>query len=387
MSRPRRRIGIVGPYGWLGTVPSLLGLIQSLSEHGYGVDIYACQDNAFPSPAFPDRDVRIFILPQMQHQGRTGWRWRFLTQWVPYLTQQLGRKRYGCLIGIDPWGLVLASIPAKFHRIPVVYLSLELYFWDELTSPWLRLLKLLERKCNQRAVFTIIQDEDRARLLMAENGISGQRVEFLPNAPPGEARLERTDYLRRTLGIADERTIVLNLGSIHPATQSVELAQQARRWNIDAVLVFHTRSLLADKYATALRSLIDGCRVYLSAEPIDISLVPVLVASADVGVALYTASEQKKNVFTLGLSSGKIAHYLQCGLPVVATGLPSVRRYIEGYDCGICVEQVEEVGSAVKVILGEYARYSGNALTCFKGEFDLDTRLKPILQRLSGLIA
>ena len=102
---------------------------------------------------------------------------------------------------------------------------------------------------------------------------------------------------------------------------------------------------------------------------------------------MYAASEQNRNIFTMGLSSGKIAHYLQCGLPVVTTGFPTVRRYVEGYHCGRCVDHVEEVSDALKTILMRYTEYSENALACFRAEFDLDTYLMAILHRFDRLIA
>lgn len=386
MSIARGRIGIVGPYGWLGTVPSLSGLIQALTDSGQGVDIYACQHEAFPPPTFPGRDVRFFVLPEKQHQGQSGWRWRFLTQWTPYLIRQYCREGYKYLIGVDPWGLVLASLPAQLCRIPVIYLSLELYFWREMRSAYLKILKALERQCNRKAAFTIIQDKDRAELIMAENGVPANRIEFLPNAPAGEAKPDRSDRLRKALGIPGERPIVLYLGSISPWAQCLELAQHAREWDVGAALVFHTRSRLTGEYGTAFRQQIDSSHTFLSAEPVEGGLVRSLVASADVGIALYTTSEQNKNVVTMGLGSGKIAHYLQCGLPVVATALPTVRRYVEGYRCGICVDHVTQVGNAIKAILDNYAEYSKNALTCFRQEFDLDKHLGPILRRADKLI-
>jgi glycosyltransferase involved in cell wall biosynthesis len=386
VSSARGRVGIVGPYGWLGTVPSLSGLIQALIDSGQGVDIYACQHEAFPPPSFPGRDVRFFVLPEKQHQGKPGWRWRFITQWTPYLIKQYHRESYKYIIGVDPWGLVLASLPARLCRIPVIYLSLELRFWRETKSAYLKILKILERHCNRKAAFTIIQDKDRAELIMAENGVPANRIEFLPNAPAGEAKLDRSERLHKALGIPGGRPIVLHLGSLSPGTLCLELAQHAKEWDVGAALVFHTRSLMMGDYGTVFRQKIDGAHTFLSAEPVEGGLVRSLVASADVGIALYATSNQDKNVFTMGLSSGKIAHYLQCGLPVVATALPTVQRYVEGYRCGICVDRVSQVGGAIKAILDNYAEYSKNALTCFKQEFDLDKYLVPIMQRADKLI-
>ena len=252
---------------------------------------------------------------------------------------------------------------------------------------YLEVLKVLERLCNRRAAFTVIQDWDRARLLMAENAISPEKVEILPNAPAAEAKVERTDYLRKALDIADGRPIVLFIGGISRLAGGLELAQQAKTWDLDAALVFHTRRRLTGEYETAFRRQIDGRNIYLSDEPVAGSKVRTLVTSADIGIALYQTSERDRNLFTIGKSSGKIAHYLQCGLPVVTTDLPTVKRYVEGYRCGICVNRVEQVEGAVKTLLSDYDRYSQNALACFEREFDLHRHVVPILDRLDRLLA
>ena len=390
MSTARRKIGIIGPQSHLDTIPSFRGLVQTLADHGYDVDIYMCAHERYPQFELPDESLRVFILPEKYRQGQERWRWRwqYVTQWLPYLTQQCHHEQYDCLIGVEPWGLLLSTVAAKITRIPVIYFSLELYLWRELHSPYLKALKLLERQCNRRAAFLIIQDKGRARLLMSENGIPADRIELLPNAPTGEAKVERTDTLRRALGIAEGRPIALYLGGIPPWVLSLELAQQARNWDWDGALVFHTRGHLTGEYATAFRQQIDGRKTYLSAEPVAGGQVRDLVGSADIGLASYCDSERDRKTFHMGgKSSGKIAHYLQCGLPVVATGLPTVQPYVEGHRCGICVDRVDQVESALKTILSDYSKYSENALVCFEAEFDLNRHVVPILDRLDKLLA
>ena len=362
-----------------------------MSDHGYGVDIFACQDAAFLPLAFPGKDVRVFILQTPYRQGETGWRWHYLTRWLPDLVVKCRHEQYGCLIGIDPWGLLLASLAGQLARITVVYFSLEIMVWHALRSPYHRALKWLERQANRLAVFTIIQDWDRAALLMRENHIPKHLIEILPNAPRGEAKVERSDYLRHALGIAAGRPIALYFGgSVHPAAKSLELAQNALEWDSDIALVFHTRYHLTGDYAAACRKQIDGRHTYLSDEPIANEQLRNLVASADIGIAFYPTTVSNpdggENAYTIGRSSGKIAYYLQCGVPIITSPLPSVRAYIDKYNCGIFVEQVKEVESAITTLLQGYAYYSANALVCFRELFDFDLHFAPILKRLEATI-
>jgi len=116
--------------------------------------------------------------------------------------------------------------------------------------------------------------------------------------------------------------------------------------------------------------IVDGCQVYFSDQPVLPSRIRDLVASTRIGVALYSHKAMYLNAFSVGLSSGKIAHYLQCGLPVIVSNLPTLKRLIDTYNCGICVEKVEEVPVAVETIRSDYERYSENAIFCFQKEFD-----------------
>jgi glycosyltransferase involved in cell wall biosynthesis len=387
VNREHHKIAFINQNGAESTYPSLVGLIEAILNSGYGIDIYSIKDSRFLPLEFPGQEIRTFILPGKYQQGQIGWRFQFFLSWLPYVSRQCHKESYDCLIGIDPWGLLIAGILSKFHRIPYIYLSLEIMFYSEQTSPYLKVTKLLERWSNQHAGFSITQDWDRATLLEVENKIPKHKIEILPNAPSGPTNPQKTNDLREILQIPDGIPIVLFLGGIGPLGQSLELARHAKEWDFVATLVFHGRYILTGAYGEALYNLVDKKRIIFSDRPVPASKVSSLVSSADIGIALYNVSEDSgKNIFTMGLSSGKIAHYLQCGLPVVATGLPTIKRYIEGYNCGICVDAVDQVGKSVKIILDNYSEYSRNALICFQQEFELNKYLEIILHRVNSII-
>jgi hypothetical protein len=151
-------------------------------------------------------------------------------------------------------------------------------------------------------------------------------------------------------------------------------------------MVFHCKSHISpstEKYIERFISQVDGYHVYLSDQPVLPYQIIDLVASAQIGIALYDHKPRDLNAYTVGLSSGKIAHYLQCGLPVIVSNLPSLKRLIDTYNCGIYVEKVEEVPVAVETILSDYVTYSKNAIICFQKEFDFDLHMAPILARLN----
>ncbi|MBA4375972.1 MAG: hypothetical protein C0401_07350 [Anaerolinea sp.] len=377
-----RRIGIVYPAGLLSVTPSMVGLVQSLTNYGYTVDLYLCFEPEIVEKTFPGKNVQVYILPQMHGVGG---RIKLWLSGFRYLRKQCQRFHYNAIIGVDAWGLLLASIPAKMEKIPIVYLSLEILFWQTASTVYLKILKLLERLCNRWADFSIVQDRDRAEILSKENNIPLEKIQLLPNAPFGPASVYKTNYLHETLMIDPERTIILYLGNIHSSLLSEELARNARTWTSDLAMVFHCKSRVspsADKYIESFISQVDGCQVYLSDQPVLPYRIRDLVASARIGVALYGHKATDLNNYTVGLSSGKIAHYLQCGLPVIVSNLPTLKRLIDTYNCGICVEKVEEVPVAIETIICDYVRYSENAIICFQKEFSFDLHMAPILARL-----
>lgn len=377
---------MIGPYGWLGTVPSLMALIQHLSDHGREIDILLTRDNTFPQPIFENKTVQTFFLPETNSNKETIRRLRFFSRWIPYVLSLCKRREYQCFIGVDPWGLILSAAAAALTGVPFVYLSLEIYVGRRLSSNYLKVMKVFERSANGKAAFTIIQDWDRAGLLMAENHLAKERVRLLPNAPTGSAGCGRTTFLRSTLGIDSDMPILLSLGSsMHRSSKSLELARMVSEGKAKTILVFHARRRVNGDYPAEVNKYIDNKHVYLSSEPLDIRQVRQITAGAEIGIALYDTSPDEKNVYTMSHSSGKIAHYLQCGLPVITSDLPSVRQYIEGYKCGICVGRVEEVGRALEDIIADYRVYSDNAIRCFQDEFDLGPHLAQITEELGSL--
>ena len=383
MIHNKSRFAFVSTQKGVSTVPSFLGLVNFLIEQGYKIDIYAVRDFIFPPLHFNNENVRIITLPEGFNQGQIGWRFQFFLKWLPYLIKKSREENYSLILGIEPWGLILSGLTARFFRLPFVYFSLELYFSNDLKSPYLKILKLMEKWFSRQACFSIIQDWNRAELLIKENGINKEKVEILPNAPWGQARMERTKYLHQELNIPISLPVVLYLGGIGPWTQSLELARHAKAWDFPSAMVFHSRSILRGEYGDDFRREVDGTRVFFSDHPLDGDKVSSLVASGDIGIAFYNVNNEQRNVYNMGLSSGKIAHYLQLGLPIVTSSLPSVQRYVDKYGCGICVDRVDQVGEAVNKILNDYAKYSERALECFQREFNLDPFLNKILKRLN----
>lgn len=396
--KTRKRIAIVYPYRDLDSVPSLYNMAVLLAEHGYWVDIFTRLDDAYVKPTFTHD--RIAVLPVDLPPASE---WPALLRLLPgpILTRIYGpahwlarhlQTPYVCVIGVDPRGLVKAQSITRWVKAPLAYYSLELLLSHELITERDRELKAQERALSQQAAFVIIQDEERAALLVKDNGLAPDRIITVPNAPLGPASDQRSDYLRRKFGLSAHTTVILSTGSLGAWVCSHQLMRSTLDWPDDWVLICHTRypaTTLNRNYIEALQYLAKQDRVIFSTEPVPQHEYPSLVQSADVGVAFYCvqpgSTYTQDNIRHIGLSSGKVAYYLQAGLPIIVNRVSSLEHLVASYQCGEVTTDPAETRPVIERILSDYEAYSRNALTCFDREFDFASKFGRVLVALEQL--
>lgn len=158
---------------------------------------------------------------------------------------------------------------------------------------------------------------------------------------------------------------------IGKGAQSLDVARAASAWSLDATLVFQTRSAAQNnpeaREVLAVAEKPSG-RVALNDTPWPRRLLEEVVSSADVGLAWY--APEGKNIELIGLSSGKLAQYLKCGLPVIVN--EPLAWLVSRYNFGICVHSPREIERALQTVLANRAEFSRNALRCFDEQFALD---------------
>jgi glycosyltransferase involved in cell wall biosynthesis len=378
----RGRVGIIHLRGDFDTIPALRSAVTLLIGHGYAVDVMYVRDPAFLPPRL-EAGATLYALPRLPRRIRpTALRrgiemllWFFLA--LRYCT---GRS-YTCLIGIDPTGLILSALLAFILRTSYAYASLELYLWDELTAVHMRLMKRLERFVNRRCWFSIVQDQERARLLIAENRLAPDTVVLLPNSPLGPPTRGPSHYLHDKLHIPVEKRLILYAGALAEWTYTPELIASARDWPLEWVLVMHSRQRGNDIGLDP----INYPWVKWSSQPVPYEELPALIASAAVGLVLYRNADtvwQGKNMTHVGLSSGKLAQYLRSGVPVVVLAFPGLCEIVERYHCGVCVKDVVQLPDAIATVLANHDHYVEGAASCFAEEFAFERHFAAVLTRL-----
>jgi hypothetical protein len=376
-----RRIALINPDGQFDTVPCLVSTAKMLARSGYEVHIFIISDDTYLVPYLPETEVHV-LQPPKSNKRRDRWT-HLITKWLPFLMKNIKRNNCDLIIGVNPLGILLATAVGVAQRIPTVYYSLELLIREEIISWRQRIFKVFEIFCTQRAKLSIIQDKKRADILSKENRIERDQIVLLPNSYLGPAYNRKTNYLRERLEIPEEKRIILHIGSIAEINQSIHLAQIGHTWKEDFVLVFHTRRKLRNNvYKRRFLHFIDNNRVYLLEAPIPHFELDNLVSSADAGIALYEINPNKKNIYYMGLSSGKIAQYLKCGLPVIVSNLPLINTMVSQYHCGICVKNFNQIWGGIRKIWTDYQLFRNGAIRCFEENIRFEHYFPELLTKI-----
>lgn len=298
----------------------------------------------------------------------------------------MANKQYLCFFGMESQGIIFAGrLGAKFG-VPVIYFSMELYLSDHphfSDNPDFETWKRLERKYHQQAVATIIQDEERSKLLFEDNRISqnSHNVFFVPVGMLGGPIRTRYRYFHQRFGLPENERLILQLGYIHRFRKSLEVAQAAQQLPPGWTLIMH--GLLDSRIKDAIKRYDTGKRVILSVDTVPFEKLQMLVASTDVGLVFYI--DDNLNDYTTGHASDKMARYLQCGLPVITNDFPSFKRIIDTYNCGVYVHTPSELNCALLNIDANYELYRDAAYACHMTEYEFSKHFDPILEFLKKL--
>lgn len=428
----RRRIAIVFYETYLGCAPSLINAARLFDEHGWDVDI-VMRDSAaeyaqppqlgdhvvilrIPSVAVPEESPGRAPTPSGE---RVTWKsrlrrvlphrlassleaardqgqaiaaavrpsvWTIRRHFVENVATATRGRHYDAVIGVDMLGLAAARPLAARHRVPLVYWSLEIMFLRDFWSPVWRRIKRRERADHGAASLLVIQDAEREHALCAENRVSNVPTLFIPNSPRGQVAPDLgRDHFRRQFRLRDDTQVILHAGSICEGMRSSDLAACAATWPDNQMLIFHSHTPI-DLHTHYYRDIVTSGaeRVLISTQPVPYDELDSLMAAADVGIVIYD-STLGPNFQLLAGASGKLSHYLRCGVPVISVDNPSIARVLEEHQCGIGVDRVEDVADAVQTILADHANYRDRATQTYQDQFEFEKHFHSLLNFLEGI--
>ena len=257
-----------------------------------------------------------------------------------------------------------------------------MFYQKDITTLRSRLKKECEIFFQKQTLVTIIQDSVRGKTLLQENRIKETEMVYVPNTfLSKEIEQVKNGYLHKKYSIPVDKRIIIMAGGIGDWTMSNKIAQAARTWPEEWILIIHGEG--EKDYIDELRSTCEGTNIIISDKMVPYKKLNELVGSADIGLALYENWHQ--GIFEMSKASGKIWQYLRCGLPVVSMNFPSLVELIEGNECGVCVNEESEVRGAIKTIISDYNNYSSNADNCFYQQGDFKSGFNNVLKIIEDL--
>ncbi len=342
-------------------------------------------------PSFP-RQRNQKIVPKLKTfvEQYFVWTQQILGKKQPLIAEAVTRqasaiiegKLFRLFIGVEKKGLIWAGIMGDHFQIPYIYYSLELYTKDHpdaMRTPLDRLLKAAEESYHRKAKATIIQDIERATVLYEDNGLTGKGLTFfIPVSLLDNPQEGKSTFLRDKFNLPSTQKLILQFGLFYDRRFSLELIDIAKKFPMEQTLILHGFSLSKSYHRQIQKKLHHRC--ILSQELVPSSNIGKVVASADIGLVLYTA--ETKNDFLTSFSSEKMALYLQHGKPIIAFDYPGYRQLMDECECGVLIHDLSELPSAVNTILENWDHYSKNAFRCFSLHYDFNRNFKPFLDWL-----
>ncbi|MBN1146698.1 MAG: hypothetical protein JXA78_05545 [Anaerolineales bacterium] len=306
----------------------------------------------------------------------------------PLMFRWLRGRRYSVVIGVDPYGIILADYLNRWIKRPLAYISFEIISADEVVSSFEEDTLRAEKQACAGVALLLIQDEERADLFCQERAFPFEKVVMVPVAPLYQDST-RTNYFREILGICSNQRIVLYMGALEAWASRDEFAEMVSFWPGDYCLVVHTRAALARRMQHYLEQLTETGKIYISTQPVGRSEMATLVSSADFGLAPYKQTPDEwwtgKNIYHIGLSSGKVSYYAMCGCPILARRLPVFEREFSHYQCGKIYDRLSETGRLLDEMQSNYAQYSAEACRFYRERLDPANGIRRFCDRLMNL--
>jgi hypothetical protein len=390
-----RRIGIAFWEGYLGVAPSLLSAIGELVSAGYEIHV-VIRSRTDEFPAVPQLDparVRITALEPVVRSGG-GLARRILRRavdpvdrirFVRLCWRLAGREEFAAWIGVDIVGMLAAARAAGRARAPVIHWSLELDDSRGGFDASRRFASALARRQQRQAAVTVVQDAGRASALRVYLDSGGGEFRYVPNSTSGPPVRMIASMFHEMFNLSEKQCVILHAGMIGAEHMSEELARAAAGWPSDWTLVLHERRV-RQQDDPSLDGVIrlGGDRVKLSLRPVLYDHLDRLFASAQVSLVLYSTAAGD-NVRLIGHASGKLAHSLKVGVPVVCTESPGLADLVRETACGVVVSDLTEVEPAIRQILADYEAYRERAMKCYRERLEFGAAFRPVLDDLEAL--
>lgn len=366
------RILIVHPEGNINNNPNLTAMVNAFHEEGFAVDVLAeIRGEIYQHDS---GSFNLYLVSNINFILRMLMSEYFHAKALRYLAGRLGRS-YDFIIGVDAVGIILGEIISRASGVPLALISYEIFFAGEIGADE----KLPEIRACRNVCFAVAPDPVRAQLLSDENHIPLEKIICIPvSAEKIEDRLYDREYIRTVFGIDNSKKVALYMGSLDDWAGKGLLLEDIRNWPPDWVLLLHGRYRPSSELWQEIQSVAASHpgKIILSGTPFtDPAEMYNLPMSADIGIAMYLPDNKTRhtgnNIKHIGFSSGKIAGYLNCGLPVLVNDIGALSADIVKFELGFVLGDGARPSDVLKSISPDILkRQKENCRTYFIDKLD-----------------
>ncbi len=280
-----------------------------------------------------------------------------------------------------------ARVAARLD-VPFIYDSHELWrennYLLKAPSTVLRRYRRMEAELIGRAACVIMTAESQAEKI--REWYPGINPIIVMNCQDGEPT-PRTDYLRRRLGLGDEKRILLYQGLVHRdrgVFVTLEALSRLPARFVGVILGFGEDVPSVVRWIRERR--MESRAFYLP--PVPVEALPPVTASADYGIALF----QNTSLAYYLISPNKVFEYMRAGLPLVTSNFPEFVRLWDSADLGERVDPANpmQVADAVLRLEADAARrerITRNAQQLVRDTYNWQNQMKNLLAVYDSLAA
>lgn len=358
-------------------------LINALNKNGCQVNLITNSRSLSKYVDVSDIQADIIIIPGDSGYSFLWKAWRMLSIFLPSLrpVDPILNARLTNIANIVNKHVIcveLESLLSLHSAMPgyknnnVYYWSLELYTNGHPSAFKYKPLYTHASNIFNKLKGIIIQDEQRLEEIR-RNIDSISNPFFFPISASGKPITEKSTCIQDRLSLPHGIKCILVHGNIS--------YNRGLKKILDMALItgpkyhFILQGNILDKVVDKIPS-----NVSIINEVFDESYLLDFIASADIGLAIYTY--ETKNDSLISCSSYKLALYSRCGLPFIAFKNESFEKMLLKVKWGELLSSVGDISRAIDLIMRDYTTYHCNAHVAFDNIYSVETHVKKITEYL-----
>jgi len=364
--------------GWLSVSPTTISVAKILGKSFEKVIIYA-QNTQFKNYKFEEKNIEVRYIYNSFYWKKSDKPLNFAKK-VKKIIKNFN-KQEDWFLCIDTNSLEpVSEISAGSENI--MYLSLELPNTQNTYS---------QKQCEMfnRMKVVMVQDENRLNTLKQvynANDIEQKaKIIYVPNnSIPEKSKKNLVGVVEQFKDLPQGKAICASVGMVEEPVYSLEIARAFSALD-NAILIYHNRMKINKKREYTKQIINSNTKnLYLSEQVYDFEDIEYAYKGIQIGIACYRPYNDDFKF--IGKASGKLNFYMTYNIPVIVNCLPGLADLVEKYNCGIVIDNVEDISeweNAINKIMSDYDGYKLRVAECYKKEFDFEEKIKPLIQFLS----